>query len=200
MARSQVVNIRLAARDDVPAIAAIANWHALHSAANFAVAPEPVDAWLSAWDDEHVRLPWYVALRPEGHHRVPTIAPAGEIIGFAKASPFRTRCAYGWAVEVSAYVDGAFHGMRIGTNLYEHVLNVVRRLGYCTAIAGITMPNEASVRLHESFGFVQVAVLRRIGWKFDRWHDVSYWELELRDAADRDQPPGSLKNMAQIGH
>ncbi len=64
-----------------------------------------------------------------------------------------------------------------------------------TLLAGITIPNAASERLHESFGFRRVALLERVGWKFDQWHDVGYWELVLHDA---DHPPDRIRLVAEV--
>jgi phosphinothricin acetyltransferase len=105
----------------------------------------------------------------------------GEIRGYAYGSSFRPRAAYQWSVETSAYVGAAYHGQGVGKTLYARLLSVLADKGYCTAYAGITLPNEASVHLHRSLGFVEVGVFRRAGRKFGAWHDVSWWQRPLRD-------------------
>jgi L-amino acid N-acyltransferase YncA len=105
----------------------------------------------------------------------------GEIAGYAYGGTHRERAAYRYSVEVSAYLDPRFHRQGIGSALYRQLLDDLAALGYCTAFAGITVPNEASIGLHASVGFEPIGVFRRIGWKFDRWHDVAWMQKTLRD-------------------
>ena len=105
----------------------------------------------------------------------------GQIAGYAYASSFRTRAAYRWSCEVSAYLAPAFRGRGIARALYERLIDVLVAKGYCTAYAGIALPNEASVRFHQAMGFTAVGVFRRAGRKFGGWHDVSWWQRPLRD-------------------
>ena len=88
------------------------------------------------------------------------------------------------------------HRRGVGKALYDRLLSTLRAQGYRTLLGGITVPNPASVRLHESFGFRRVALLERVGWKFGTWHDVGYWELLLRDD---DKAPTDLKPVAEVG-
>jgi phosphinothricin acetyltransferase len=103
----------------------------------------------------------------------------GSVIGFAYGCPHRDRAAYRWAVDVSVYVSPTHHRRGAGRALYSALLGLLVRQGLRVACAGITLPNDASVALHESLGFTPVGVYRRIGWKFGRWHDVGWWQLEL---------------------
>jgi L-amino acid N-acyltransferase YncA len=116
--------------------------------------------------------PWLVAER------------GGEVVGYAYSCPHRERAAYRWAVDVSVYVAVGHRGQGVGRDLYEALFERLRRRRFQVACAGITLPNEASVGLHESLGFLAVGVYRRIGWKRGAWHDVGWWQLELT-------PPGS---------
>jgi phosphinothricin acetyltransferase len=173
---------RLAHSDDLPAILANSNWAAEHTAANFAVEPETLQSWRESWEATRRTHPWFVA-----------VDSSGAVLGFSKASPWKGRCAYHWAVETSVYVRHDHHGCRIGHALYRALLSTLAAQGYHVALGGITLPNPASVRLHESFGFRRVAVLERIGWKFGRWHDVGYWELILRQGE-----PGPIRPVADV--
>jgi phosphinothricin acetyltransferase len=110
----------------------------------------------------------------------------GAVQGFAYACPHRPRPAYRWAVDVSAYVDAVHRGQGIGRKLYQALLERSRQQGVYVACAGITLPNDASVALHEGLGFVPVGVYRRIGWKEGAWRDVGWWQLQLRLS---DEPP-----------
>ena len=108
----------------------------------------------------------------------------GEILGYAYGCRWAERAAYDWAVEVSVYVDAAHQGEGVGRALYEELFARLRAQGYYIAVARVTLPNAASVGLHESIGFEPVGVLRDIGWKEGDWRDVGYWRLSLRRSGD----------------
>ncbi len=110
----------------------------------------------------------------------------GRVVGYAYASEHRARAAYRWCVEVAVYVDRHAHRRGVGRALYGALLPILERQGYRNAYAGITLPNAASVGLHETVGFVAVGVYRRIGWKLGAWHDVGWWS---RDLAPHDSDP-----------
>lgn len=116
----------------------------------------------------------------------------GRVVGYAYASPHRERAAYRWAADVSVYVDAGHQGRGIGKALYASLLERVRRLGYFNAYGGITLPNPASVRLHESFGFRPVGVYRKVGFKLGAWHDVGWWELAFPGRPAVPAEPGKL--------
>jgi phosphinothricin acetyltransferase len=105
----------------------------------------------------------------------------GAVAGYAYASAFRTRAAYRFTVETSAYVHPAHRGHGIAGALYRRLFEILALKGYANAYAGIALPNEASVAFHKSLGFTAVGVFHRAGWKFGRWHDVSWWEKALTD-------------------
>lgn len=106
------------------------------------------------------------------------------VIGYAYGTTARTRPAYRFTVEVSVYLDRSAHGRGIGRSITTRLLDVLKDRGYVTAIAGVTLPNQASVRLFESLGFEPVGVYRNIGYKFGRWHDVGWWQRPLVDPPD----------------
>ena len=178
-----MVMIRLAEREDLPAIVAITNWAAVHTPANFATEPEPESLWVATWEQTRARHPWLVAVDGE------------RVLGFAKSGPHRTRGAYAWTAEVSVYVEPSAHGRGIGAALYDRFIPVLREQGYVTLLAGITPPNPASERLHEKVGFVRCGTYHRAGWKLGAWHDVGYWELHL---ADGGEPPQPVRLVADV--
>jgi phosphinothricin acetyltransferase len=178
------MNIRLTTRDDIIAILGISNWAAANTPANFAVKPEELNSWLKSYDETHRKFPWLVA-----------VGDSGDVIGFARSSPHKGRCAYAWTAEVSVYVHPEHHGRGVGKSLYEHLIPMLREQGYVTLIAGITTPNPASERLHAGCGFVRIGAFERVGWKFNKWHDVSYWQMML---ADERMPPSEIKPVADV--
>lgn len=102
----------------------------------------------------------------------------GKILGYAYAAQYKSRCAYKNSVEVSVYVKNSTSGKGIGTLLYEKLFaEQLFKTDVHAIIAGIALPNEASIKLHEKCGFEKVAHFREVGFKFGRWIDVGYWEL-----------------------
>jgi L-amino acid N-acyltransferase YncA len=120
----------------------------------------------------------------------------GEIWGYAYGGPFRARPAYQWAVETTVYVAGPQRGKGVARALYTALLNGLRLAGYHRAYAGITLPNPASVAIHERLGFEPVGVFRGAGFKLGRWHDVGFWQLALQEAAGPPAPPRTLREVA----
>jgi phosphinothricin acetyltransferase len=101
----------------------------------------------------------------------------GEIVAYAYAAAYKSRCAYRSSAEVSIYAGNNIRQKGIGTRLYEKLLTELQQTDVHAIIAGIALPNEASIRLHEKFGFEKVAHFREVGFKFGEWIDVGYWEL-----------------------
>jgi phosphinothricin acetyltransferase len=103
----------------------------------------------------------------------------GAIAGYAYATEWKERSAYRFSVESTVYVAPGLAGRGIGTRLYEALLAELQRRKVHCVIGGISLPNDASVALHERLGFVKIGHFKEVGWKFDRWVDVGYWELVL---------------------
>jgi phosphinothricin acetyltransferase len=106
----------------------------------------------------------------------------GEVVGYAYACRHQERPAYRWVADVSVYVAANRRGEGLGRSLYEALFTRLRQQNFQIAWAGITLPNDASVALHEALGFLRVGISPRIGWKGGHWHDVSWWQLELKPA------------------
>jgi phosphinothricin acetyltransferase len=113
----------------------------------------------------------------------------GEVVGYAYGRPFKERAAYRWSCEVSVYVDRAHRGRGGGRQLYAALLERLTERGFRMAAAGMTQPNEASRRLHEAMGFEPVGTFRDIGWKFGRWHDVTWLQRRLGQRPGPGAPP-----------
>ena len=108
----------------------------------------------------------------------------GATAGYAYAGEHRERAAYRWAADVTVYLSPAFQRRGIGRALYTALFDLLVFQGVYVACAGVTLPNEASVGLHESMGFLPVGVYQRVAWKFGSWHDVGWWQLQLVEAGD----------------
>jgi phosphinothricin acetyltransferase len=115
----------------------------------------------------------------------------GGILGFSSSSPFRTRPAYRWSVETGIYLAADASGRGLGKQLLAVLVNLLERQGYVTAIGAIALPNDASVRLHESLGFAHVGTYRGTGFKLGQWLDVGLWQKEL--APRTPEPPEPLR-------
>lgn len=114
----------------------------------------------------------------------------GRVVGYAYGGPFRSREAWSWSCEVSVYLESGRRRGGGGRALYEALLARLTARGYRTAVAGMTLPNEASVGLHRAMGFQTVGVYPRIGWKFGSWHDVAFAQ---RSIGPDDGPPSELR-------
>jgi len=110
----------------------------------------------------------------------------GRVVGYAYGAPFHARAAYRWSCEVSVYLEVGRRRTGAGRALYEVLLARLVERGYRTAVAGMTLPNEASAGLHRAMGFEPVGTNRRIGWKLGAWHDVIWLQRAL---ATGDDPP-----------
>jgi L-amino acid N-acyltransferase YncA len=112
----------------------------------------------------------------------------GEVVGYAYATAFNERPAYRWSTSVSVYVSESARGQGVGRTLYLALFGRLRQRGFRMACAGITLPNAASVALHERLGFELVGVNREIGWKDGAWRDVGWYQLELAPAGEGPPP------------
>jgi len=159
--------VRPATSQDAAAIAAIYNHYVANSIITFEEEPVSVDEMSARLAEVTGSLPWLV------------FESDGEVKGYAYASPWKSRCAYRYSVETTVYLAAKSTGRGIGTQLYTALLADLRRRSLHSVIGGVALPNEASVSLHEKFGFEKVAHFKQVGWKFERWIDVGYWELML---------------------
>ncbi len=160
--------IRSAADSDASGITDIYNHYVSKTAFTFEE-DEVTDAEMVRRINEvqTAQLPWLVATRNNS------------ISGYAYATKWRSRPAYRFSVEVTVYVDPGSERLGIGSRLYEELLSELRASGIHAVIGGITLPNEASVALHERLGFSKVAHFKDVGFKFNRWIDVGYWQRNL---------------------
>lgn len=174
--------IRLATVDDASQIQSIYAPIVAETAVSFELEPPDVEEMRRRIESTLLTLPWLVC---EGDG----------VIGYAYAGVFRSRPAYQWTVEVSAYVHAAHRGKGVARALYTSLFECLRVQGYRTALAGIALPNSASVALHERVGFRSVGVFRHVGHKLGAWHDVGWWELSLQSLPNPPLRPQSLPEV-----
>lgn len=113
----------------------------------------------------------------------------GCVLGYAYAYPWRARTAYRWVAETAIYVAAEARRRGVARATYGELLARLRRGGWRSAIGGIVVPNEASVRLHEALGFRAAGAFPRVGYKFGRWHDLGFWRLDFAADPAAPQPP-----------
>ena len=156
--------IRTATSADVPAIRAIYAPYVLETSISFETEVPNEEMLAARIEDAHL---WLVAER------------AGRVVAYAYAGEHRARAAYRFACDCSVYVDLGQRRGGLGSMLYAQVLTGAKARGFHTAYGGITLPNDASVALHERFGFRHIGTFSEVGWKLGRWHDVGWWERRL---------------------
>ena len=122
----------------------------------------------------------------------------GHVAGYAYAARHRISGAYQWSVDTTIYIGEAYRRRGVGRGLYESLFAILVAQGYVNAYAGISLPNQASVTLHEAMGFEQVGVYRGVAYKLGRWCDAGWWQRRLRERPQTPQPPrDDLAAMAQ---
>jgi L-amino acid N-acyltransferase YncA len=177
------VSLRPAEERDADAIAAIYAPIVRDTFISFETEPPSASVMAERIEAIQQRYPWLVATM------------GGAVMGYAYGSALRPRAAYQWSVEVTAYVAESARGKGVGRRLYGCLLAMLRAQGFHGAFAGIALPNDASVRLHEAVGFRPLGVYREVGFKFGAWRDVGWWRLAL---ADSGAPPNEPVAFPQL--
>jgi phosphinothricin acetyltransferase len=166
------MDVREAELEDVRSIVEIENEAIAITFAHFGTQPVRLEDAEEHWRGHKDRYPWLVAVTEE-------------VVGFARASMWKPRDAYSRTVEIGVYVRPSAQGMGVASAMYEVLFPLLRQLGCHTVLAGIAIPNEASVRLHERFGMRHVGTLPQVGFKMGEWRDVGYWACTLDDYQTR---------------
>ena len=110
----------------------------------------------------------------------------GQCVGYAYGSSHRERAAYRWSVEVSAYVHPSHLRQGVGSAIYAQLLPQLAGQGFCNAYAGVTLPNAGSIAMHQRMGFESVGIFKSVGRKFEKWHDVAWFQRVLRASPPSD--------------
>ena len=176
-------SIRLATDRDAEQVAAIYAPNVSDSIVSFELEPPSADEMHRRIEVTLERYPWLVCER------------RGRVLGYAYAGAHGSRAAYQWAVDVSVYVHEEAHRTGVGRALYASLFAALKLQGIYNAYAGATLPNPASVGLHESLGFRAVGVYRGVGYKLGAWHDVVWWHLPLRERVADPEPPAGLPSV-----
>jgi L-amino acid N-acyltransferase YncA len=184
MQQAAETTVRPATAADAEACAAIYAPYVTDTAVSFELEP-PSAAELGERIDAATRTHAWLVLEDRGR-----------VVGYAYGGPMHRRAAYRWSCEVSVYVETGRRRSGAGRALYEALFADLAARGYRTAIAGMTLPNEASAGLHRALGFETVGVYRAIGYKLGAWHDVAWMQRSLLGEGDgrgREEPPSELR-------
>lgn len=184
MSATAIDSVRAARSGDAAAIAAIYAPYVLDTVISFETVPPDAKQMAERIAKVLPGLPWLV-------HET-----GGRVTGYAYAAPHRERAAYRWSVDAAIYIGADAHRQGIGTALYRTLFAALRLQGYHRAYGGITLPNAASVGLHEAQGFKPIGVYAQVGFKFGAWRDVGWWGLDL--APSTHEPGEPLPFTADI--
>jgi phosphinothricin acetyltransferase len=177
------VRLRAATPADAAAIAAIYGHYVTGSTVSFETEPPTVAEMRARIEACGDRYPWLVA-------------EEDALLGYAYATAFRPRLAYRYAVETTVYLAPGAGGRGIGRALYGSLIATLEAQGFAQAIGAVTLPNPASVRLHEKLGFTEAGIYRQVGYKLGCWLDVGLWQRALAPATN---PPTEPKPVTEVG-
>ncbi len=166
------IRIRLASPADAAAIAMVYRPYVEQTPISFELHAPTAEEMAARVARVMERSPWLVA------------EVDGAVRGYAYAGHFRERAAYDWTAESTVYVESGLRGKGIGRALMNALIRVLVLQGYRSVIAGITLPNDASVGLHQALGFRRIGQFDKVGWKADAWHGVDFYMLELGPRRD----------------
>ncbi len=162
--------IRCAKKEDLNAILAIYNDAIINTTAVYTYEPQIIDE----------RIAWFET-KQRNHEPIFVFEENGSVLGFATFGSFRPWPAYQYTIEHSIYVDASARGKGIASQLLQHLIVEAKAKGYRTLVAGIDASNEASIKLHQKFNFKHAGTLTNVGYKFDYWLDLAFYELDLKD-------------------
>jgi phosphinothricin acetyltransferase len=168
--------IRTVVSGDAASIAAIYNFYINTTVVTFeesTVSTKDIQSRIQATLDND--LPYLVAVIDDA------------LVGYAYASKWKGRCAYRYSVEITVYLAPGEHGRGVGSALYAALFSALKAGGFHTVIGGISLPNPASIALHEKFAMHKVAHFKEVGFKFDQWIDVGYWQGLVEDGVGRSE-------------
>ncbi len=162
--------IRHATNTDAETIANIYNYYIQNTVTTFEESPLSARDIIGRMEKvKRLGLPWLVAEKES------------KVIGYAYATKWNERGAYRNTVETTVYLSNAWFSKGWGTKLYEALFTELRHISIHVVIGGVTLPNPASIALHEKFGMEKVAHFKEVGYKFGKWLDVGYWQVQINN-------------------
>jgi phosphinothricin acetyltransferase len=173
----------MATAEDATSLATIYAPYVRDTPISFETTPPTPDEMRARVDDVLASHVWLVACR------------GADVVGYAYASPHRSRAAYRWSVDTAVYLQRASHRQGIARRLYGALFSILARQRFVNAYAGITLPNPASVGFHEAMGFVLVGVYKGVGFKQGAWYDVGWWSRPLRECSGQPEEPLRLRDV-----
>jgi phosphinothricin acetyltransferase len=177
------VTVRRATPEDGAACAAIYGPYVAETSISFELTPPTAEEMAARIQKVTAHWPWIV------------VEVDGVVRAYAYATRHRERPAYDWTTETTVYVHRDHRARGLGRIAMRALLAVLRLQGFHLVVAGITAPNPGSFRLHESLGFERIGEFEAIGWKFDGWHGVEFWGLEL---GARDPVPDPVTPITEL--
>ena len=163
------MKIRLINEKDSKGVFEIYSYYVNNTAVTFEEEVPSVDSITGRIQSILEETPWLVCVS------------AGKVAGYAYASPHRVRSAYRWTKEVSVYIHPDFRRRNIARSLYLALFELLKLQGVHSVLAGITLPNESSTKLHRTLGFDPIGTYPEVGYKLGKWHDVTWWMKRIGD-------------------
>jgi phosphinothricin acetyltransferase len=179
-------NIRLATLEDAVAILSIYEPYILNTAITFEYETISVEVFQKRMEAVQKQFPWLV------------YEEEGKVVGYAYCSRFKERAAFDWDCECSVYIDEKAHRRGIATELYTKLFELVEKQGYYNIYALITFSHESSVSLHKKFGFTEVGVYQKTGYKMEKWWDLLVMEKRIHSFADIPIKPISIDEITYL--
>ncbi len=164
------IRIRHCAPGDYDAVVEIYNHYIENTHATFDTSPYSIGE----------RVPWFSQFHVSGPNQLLVAEKNGTILGFCCSTPFENRAAYDISVETTVYLTPEATGEGVGKRLYKVLLQNLSGIGLHGAYAGVALPNDASVKLHEALGFRKVGEYQEVGWKFDKYWNVAWYEIRIQ--------------------
>jgi len=180
------MQIRIARKDDSPAIAEIYAPIVAHTHISFELEPPTAD---EMWSRMSKALQHHVGLVADD---------AGRVMGYAYASKHREKPAYKWSTETTIYVRDGGRGKGVGRALYRTLLRILAAQNYRQAYGGIALPNVGSIALHEAAGFRHIGTHPEAGFKLGRWHDLGWWSFQLNEGDGEPAAPLPLQALGDL--
>jgi len=172
--------IRSVKDSDFEAIASLTNYFIRETAIHFGTVEMTAEEMREQWKPTRDRYPFLIC------------EIDGRFAGYCKAYTWRSREAYQWTPECGVYVEDWARRKGVARALYTKLFEVLAAHGFHSVVAGIALPNDASVKLHESLGFVAAGVVHDAGWKCGQWNDVGFWQRFIQPGNQPPQPLGSI--------